>query len=152
MANVSLLAPDGVNPKASILGKKDGAERGATNQMVIKLGHADIPTAANTYVLGKLPVGAAVVGVTWIVTTAFTDGIDFGISDVDGTSGTEGDLDILQDDSAVNNHAVGVYKHLHASNNYNGHLCVTDSYIVASATADLSAGAGTLVVEYIKTL
>ena len=166
MANVSKLAADGINPAASILGKVDGAERPAFNQMVINVIHSDIPTAANTYVLGKLPVGAAVTRAVWVVKTAFTDGIDFGISDVDGTAGTEGNLNVLLDDSQQNNQAVGVYLAggekasgkmcgLLTSTTYVsmlGHLCVTDSYIVASAAADLSAGEGTLVVEYIQTV
>ena len=59
------------------------------------------------------------------------------------------------DDAVVANHTVGVYradKGIHASNNYAGHLCITDSYIQASPAADLTAGDGTLVVEYIETL
>ena len=152
MANVSLLASDGINPKLSMHANLDGGERPATGSMAIKVIHSDIPTAANTYVLGKLPVGAAITKATWVVTVAFNDGIDFGISDVNGTTGTEGDLDALQDDSAVNNHTVGIYQTIHASNNYTGHLCVTDSYIVASGTNNLTAGEGTLVVEYVKTL
>ena len=153
MANVSNLAADGVNPKASMMGLVDGGERPATGSVAIKILHSDIPTAANTYVLAKLPVGCAVIGATWIVTTAFTDGIDMGISDVGGTTGTDGDLDCIQDDSVAANHTVGAYAALkHASNNYVPHLCTTDSYIVASAAADLSAGEGTLVVDYVKPL
>jgi|21_taG_2_1085346.scaffolds.fasta_scaffold01929_3 hypothetical protein len=154
MAIVSLLAPDGTNPKASMLGAVDAGERGAKNTMVIKIGHADIPTAANTYVLGQLPVGAAVVNCWFIVTAAFTDGIDFGIGNASGVSGTDGDVDKLNDDNILNNHTVGIHPMFaHASNNVgSNHLCTTDSHVVASAVADLSAGAGTLVVEYIKTL
>lgn len=153
MANVSLLAADGINPKSSMLGKVDAAERGSGGSMVIKIVHSDIPLTANTYVIGKLPVGSVVTGATWIVTTAFTDGVDIGISNSSGAAGTDGDVDAIQDDSVANNHTVGAYAALkHASNNYVPHLCTTDSYIVASPAADLSAGEGTLVVEYIKTL
>ena len=153
MANVSLLAADGINPKSSMLGKVDAAERGSGGSMVIKIVHSDIPLTATTYVIGKLPVGSVVTGATWIVTTAFTDGVDIGISNSSGAAGTDGDVDAIQDDSVANNHTVGAYAALkHASNNYVPHLCTTDSYIVASPAADLSAGEGTLVVEYIKTL
>tara|TARA_X000001388_G_scaffold37133_1_gene26283 strand:+ start:6376 stop:6837 length:462 start_codon:yes stop_codon:yes gene_type:complete len=153
MANVSLLAADGETPKASMLGKVGAGERPATDSMVIKVTHSDIPTAANTYILGRLPVGAAVTNAFWIVTTQFSDGIDIGISNSAGAAGTDGNVDVLQDDSVANNHTVGIYPaNTHASNNYPGHLCTTDSYIVASAAGDLTAGVGTLVVEYIETL
>ena len=115
--------------------------------------HSDIPTAANTYVLAKLPVGCAVIGATWIVTTQFSDGIDMGISNSSGAAGTDGDVDAIQDDSVANNHTVGAYAALkHASNNYVPHLCTTDSYIVASAAGDLTAGEGTLIVDFVKPL
>ena len=153
MSNVSLLAADDTNPKASMLGQVGAGERPYTNHMAIKVVHSDIPTAANTYILGKLPVGAVVTNAWWVVTTAFTDGVDIGISNSSGAAGTDGNPDVIQDDSVANNHAVGCYPaNTHASNNYPGHLCTTDSYIVASAAADLSAGVGTLVVEYIETL
>ena len=154
MAIVSLLAPDGTNPKASMLGAVDAGERGAKNTMVIKIGFADVPATADTYVLGKLPVGAAVTGCWWIVTEAFTDGLDFGISTVAGVAGTDGDLDILNNDNILANHTVGIHPMFaHASNNTgSNHLCVTDSHICVKPEADETTGAGTLVVEYIKTL
>ena len=153
MANVSLLAADDTNPKASMLGKVGAGERPYTNHMAIKVVHSDIPTAANTYILGKLPVGAVVTNAWWVVTTAFTDGVDIGISNSSGAAGTDGNPDVIQDDSVANNHAVGCYPaNTHASNNYPGHLCTTDSHIVASAAGDLTAGEANLVVEYIETL
>tara|TARA_Y100001963_G_scaffold24069_1_gene32302 strand:- start:102 stop:602 length:501 start_codon:yes stop_codon:yes gene_type:complete len=166
MANVSLLASDGSTPQASILGKVDGAERTGFNHMAINLIHSDIPATADTYVIGRLPVGAAIIRALWIVKTAFTDGIDFGIGTSLGAAGTEGNLDCLLDDSQLNNEAVGVYVAggekssgemcgTLSSTSYvsqKGHLCVTDSYIIASPAADLTAGEGTLIVEYVQTL
>lgn len=150
-----MLAADGINPKNSILGKVDGAERGAMNRLVVNLTYSDIPTASDTYVLGKLPVGAAVTNAYWVVSTAFSDGVDFGITDVDGTAGTDGNVDIIMDDNTTANHTVGIYradKGTHASNNYAGHLCITDSYVTATPSGTNTAGVGTLVVEYIETL
>ena len=151
MAIVSLMR-DNETPLASIEKKLQTNEIGHTGMFCVDLIHSDIPTAANTYVLGKIPVGSIVTNVTWVVTTEFTDGVDFGITSVAGVAGTDGDIDVLQDDSTSANHTVGVYtggRGAHASNNFLGHNCITDSYISCSATADLSAGAGKLFVEYI---
>tara|TARA_R100000808_G_scaffold9314_1_gene25651 strand:- start:213 stop:713 length:501 start_codon:yes stop_codon:yes gene_type:complete len=166
MADVSLLAADGSTPQASILGKVDGAERTGFNHMAINLIHSDIPATADVYILAKLPVGAAIIRALWIVKTAFTDGIDFGVGTSAGAAGTDGNLDCLLDDSQLNNHAVGVYVAggekasgemcgSLTSTSYvsqKGHLCVTDSYITAKPAADLSDGEGTLIVEYVQTL
>tara|TARA_R100000458_G_scaffold43956_1_gene41959 strand:+ start:3591 stop:4103 length:513 start_codon:yes stop_codon:yes gene_type:complete len=170
MANVSNLAGDGINPQADSIGLVDGAERPAFNQMVIKFDLNDIPLAANTYILGKLPVGAAITRAILVVDTAFSHALDIGISDVNGAeaagAGTDGNLDVLLDGSQQANTAKGVYLAggekasgkmcgLLTSSTYVsmlGHLCETDSYIVASPATNLTTGAGTLVVEYIKTL
>lgn len=153
MANISLLAPDGTNPKASMLGAADGAERGCINQVVINVDWEDITIDTNTYVLAQLPTGAAVINCVWIVTDAFSDGVDFGIAASTGAVVSGGDVNILQDDGTVANHAVGLYiNKVHATNAYGGHLCTADNYVMCSPTTTLTSGTGTLVVEYIKTL
>ena len=155
MANVSLMNADGVTPNSSIKLNTTNDEVSKVNVFSVDLIHSDFPTAANTYVLGKLPVGSVITNVTCLVTSAFNDGFDLGISDVDGTAGTDGNLDGLADDSAVNNHTAGVYtggRTLHASNNFAGHVCTTDSYVVISATADMTQGAMNVFIEYIKPL
>ena len=155
MANVSLLAADGVNPQSSIMQSTTNDEVGKVNVLALDLVHTDFPTAANTYVLAKLPVGCTVINVTCIVTSAFNDGFDLGISNVDGAAGTDGDVDGLADDSAVNNHTVGVYtggRTIHASNNFLGHRCITDSYVVISATNNMTQGAMKVFIEYVNPL
>lgn len=155
MANVSLMAADNVNPGSTIKLNTTNDEVGKVNVFAADLVFGDFATAANTYVLGKIPVGSIVTNVTCVVTSAFNDGFDLGISDVNGTAGTDGDLDGLADDSAVNNHTAGVYtggRTLHASNNFTGHNCTTDSYIVISATADMTQGAMKVFIEYVAPL
>ena len=155
MGNVSLMAADNVNPNSSIKLKTENAEIGKVQIFAVDLVYSDFATAANTYVLGKIPVGSVITNATLVVTTAFNDGLDIGVSNVSGAAGTDGDVDIIADDSAVNNHTVGVYTNgrtIHASNNFPGHNCITDSYIVISATADMTQGAAKLFVEYVAPL
>ena len=155
MANVSLMAADNVNPSPSIKLNTTNDEVGKVNLFAVDLDYSDFATAANTYVLGKIPVGSIVTNVTCVVTSAFNDGFDLGISNVDGGAGTDGNLDGLADDSAVNNHTAGIYTNggtLHASNNFAGHNCTTDSYIVISATNDMTQGAMKVFVEYVAPL
>ena len=155
MANVSVMAADNVNPAPAIKVSTVNDEVGKVNLFAVDLVFGDFATAANTYVLGKIPVGSIVTNVTCVVTSAWNDGFDLGISNIDGAAGTDGDIDGLADDSAVNNHTVGVYtggRTLHASNNFTGHNCITDSYIVISATADMTQGAMKVFVEYVAPL
>jgi hypothetical protein len=155
MANVSVMAADGINPDSSIRLNTTNDEVGRVNVFAVDLVFGDFATAANTYVLGKIPVGSIVTNVTCVVTSAWNDGFDMGISDVNGTAGTDGDIDGLADDSGVNNHTVGIYtggRTVHASNNFLGHNCITDSYIVISAVADMTQGAMKVFIEYVAPL
>ena len=155
MANNSMLAADGVNPKAAILGAVNSGERSPLNNVAIKLTHSDIPTSGDTYVLAKLPVGCAVTNCYWVVSTAFSNLVDIGITNSSGAAGTDGNVDILIDGSTKDSKAVGISRadaSTHASNNYAGHLCITDSYVTLVNAGAQSAGAGTLVVEYVEAL
>ena len=167
MANNSLLAADGQNPKASIHGLADGGERSAFNQVVCHLTYLDIPTSADSYVLAKIPVGAAIVRCIWIVKTAFSNLVDIGVSTSAGVAGTDGNLDVLLDGSAQANNLIntvvimggekasGKNCGLLTSTTYVsvlGHMCTTDSYIVVTPAGTQSAGEGTLIVEYYNTL
>ena len=153
MATVSNLAADGINPQASAHASMDSPERSHYGTMAIKVNYADVITAANTYVLAKLPGSCAITRCEWLVTTAFNDGIDFGIRDVDGANG---DADVLLDDSTVNNEAAGFINDgagLHATSAFNGYLTTdTVCYVTCSAAADLTSGEGYLFIEYLKTL
>ena len=155
MANVSLMAADNVNPGSTIKLNTTNDEVGKVNVFAADLVFGDFATAANTYVLGKIPVGSIVTNVTCVVTSAFNDGFDMGISNIDGAAGTDGDIDGLADDSGVANHTVGIYtggRSIHASNNFLGHNCITDSYIVISAVADMTQGAMKVFIEYVAPL
>ena len=155
MANNSMLAADGVNPKGSILGAVNSGERSPLNHVVVKLIHSDIPTSGDTYVLARIPVGSAVTNCYWTVSTAFSNLVDIGITNSSGAAGTDGNIDILIDGSTKDSKAVGISRagaSTHATNNYAGHLCITDSYITLVNAGTQSAGAGTLVVEYLEAL
>ena len=155
MANNSLMAADATNPGPSIKLNTTNDEVSKVNVFAGDLLYSDFATAADTYILGKLPVGSVITNVTCLVTTAFNDGFDLGISNSSGAAGTDGNLDGLADDSAVNNHTVGVYTGggtLHASNNFAGHVCTTDSHVVISATADMTQGAMKGFIEYLSPL
>ena len=155
MANVSVMAADNVNPAPAIKLNTTNDEVGRVNVFAVDLVYGDFATAANTYVLGKIPVGSIITNVTCVVTSAWNDGFDMGISDIDGTAGTDGDIDGLADDSGVAKHTVGIYtggRSIHASNNFLGHNCITDSYIVSSAVADMTQGAMKVFIEYVAPL
>ena len=83
MATVSNLGADGINPKSSAHQPMGNIERSHYGTLAIKVKYVDVITAANTYVLAKLPGSCVVTRAEWLVTTAFNDGIDFGIRDVD---------------------------------------------------------------------
>ena len=154
MANNSLLSSDGVNPKQGMVGKISSSERGLSRIAVKVLG-TDIPTSGDTYVVAKLPVGCAVINAYWIVSSVFANLVDIGITDVDGAAGTDGNVDILIDGSVKDSKVVGISRadaSTHASNNYAGHLCITDSYVTITCAGAQSTGVGTLVVEYLEAL
>ena len=154
MANNSLLSSDGVNPKQGMIGAISSSERGLS-RVAVKVKAADIPTSGDTYVVAKLPVGCAVVNAYWIVSSAFSNLVDIGITDIGGTAGTDGNVDILIDGSTKDSKAVGISRadaSTHASNNYAGHLCITDSYVTITCAGAQNTGEGTLVVEYLEAL
>ena len=89
MANVSVMAADNVNPAPAIKLNTTNDEVGRVNVFAVDLVYGDFATAANTYVLGKIAVGSIITHVTCVVPSAWNDGFDLGISDIDGTAGTD---------------------------------------------------------------
>lgn len=153
MATVSNLASDGVNPKASAKANMDSPERSHYGTLAIKVNFADIPLAADTYILAKLPGGCAITRAEWLVTSAFTDGADFGITKLDGTGGNQ---DVLFDDNTVANHGFGFLNDgagVHATQCFNGYLTTDEiCYVSCDPTADMVQGEGYLFIEYLKVL
>jgi hypothetical protein len=153
MPTISNLGADGINPKSSAHQPMQNPERGHYGTLAIKVKYTDVLLAANTYILAKLPGGCAITRAEWLVTSAFNDGLDFGITKLDGTGG---DADVLFDDSTIANHAAGFKNDgagLHATSCFDGYLTTTDiCYVSCDPTADTTSGEGTLFIEYLMPL